>query len=105
MVIRDSSGFSVRPTTSESILNPRAANIPATRANTPGSFITNAEITCRIRLLPEKPSRAFYRPLAKVVERSMELANDKPAQRPIIQILRYQVATNGQILLPRRRLS
>ena len=44
-VMRDSSGFSVRPTTRESILNPRAAKRPATVARTPGSFITNAEIT------------------------------------------------------------
>src|SRR5437867_2061160 len=50
--MRDSSGFSVRPTTSESILNPRAENSPATDASTPGSFITNAEITCRIDNTP-----------------------------------------------------
>jgi hypothetical protein len=43
--MRERSGFSVRPTTSESILNPRAENSPATEAKTPGSFITNAEIT------------------------------------------------------------
>jgi hypothetical protein len=45
MVIRDSPGSSVRPTTSESMLNPRAENMFATPASTPGSFMTSAEIT------------------------------------------------------------
>ena len=44
-VMRLSSGFSVRPTTSESMLNPRAENMLATFASTPGSLITSAEIT------------------------------------------------------------
>ena len=47
-VMRDSSGFSVRPTTRESMLNPRAEKSPDTRERTPGSFITNADITCRM---------------------------------------------------------
>ena len=48
-VMRENSAFSVRPTTSESMLKPRAANIPATFAKTPGSLITSAEITCRMK--------------------------------------------------------
>jgi hypothetical protein len=45
IVMRDRAGSSVRPTTSESMLKPRAENMLATFANTPGSLITSAEIT------------------------------------------------------------
>src|SRR5579859_2775900 len=40
MVMRETSGFSVRPTVSESILNARRRNNEATRVNTPGLFST-----------------------------------------------------------------
>src|ERR1700692_1754847 len=40
MVMRDTSGFSVRPTVSESILNARRRNSEATRVSTPGLFST-----------------------------------------------------------------
>src|ERR1700756_5732234 len=40
MVIRETSGFSVRPTVSESILNARRRNSDATRVSTPGLFST-----------------------------------------------------------------
>jgi hypothetical protein len=36
------------------MLKPRAENIPATLAKTPGSLITSAEITDRIDKTPEK---------------------------------------------------
>src|ERR1035437_10973334 len=40
MVMRDTSGFSVRPTVSESILKARRRNSEATRVSTPGLFST-----------------------------------------------------------------
>src|SRR5580658_9000292 len=40
MVIRETSGFSVRPTVSESMLNARRRNSEATRVSTPGLFST-----------------------------------------------------------------
>src|SRR5271165_6644687 len=40
MVMRETSGFSVRPTVSESILNARRRNNEATRVSTPGLFST-----------------------------------------------------------------
>src|ERR1700683_4188676 len=40
MVMRDTSGFSVRPTVSESMLNARRRNSEATRVSTPGLFST-----------------------------------------------------------------
>ncbi len=43
MVIRDTSGCSVSPTASESMLKPRRANRPATRARMPGLFSTSTD--------------------------------------------------------------
>src|SRR5438270_9881583 len=40
MVMRDTSGFSVRPTVSESMLKARRRNSDATRVSTPGLFST-----------------------------------------------------------------
>src|SRR5271166_2272070 len=40
IVIRETSGFSVRPTVSESMLNARRRNSEATRVRTPGLFST-----------------------------------------------------------------
>src|SRR5580704_2444887 len=40
MVMRDTSGFSVRPTVSESMLKARRRNSDATRVKTPGLFST-----------------------------------------------------------------
>ena len=40
MVIRETSGFSVRPTVSESMLNARRRNSDTTRDSTPGLFST-----------------------------------------------------------------
>src|SRR5712692_9149840 len=40
MVMRDTSGFSVRPTVSESMLKARRRNSEATRVSTPGLFST-----------------------------------------------------------------
>src|SRR5215217_2882893 len=47
IVIRDRPASSVGPTASESMLNPRAANSPATRVNTPGLSSTSTEMVCR----------------------------------------------------------
>src|SRR5215217_6156394 len=45
-VIRETSGSSVGPTASVSMLNPRRLNRPAIRARTPGRFSTRIERTC-----------------------------------------------------------
>ncbi len=43
IVMRETVGSSVGPTASDSMLNPRRANIPAMRARTPGLFWTSTE--------------------------------------------------------------
>jgi hypothetical protein len=48
IVMRERLGSSVRPTTRLSMLKPRAENIPATPASTPGSLITRADNTWRM---------------------------------------------------------
>src|SRR5690348_4878431 len=48
MVIRETSGFSVSPTASESMLKPRRENSPDTRARTPGLFSTSTESVCLV---------------------------------------------------------
>src|SRR5581483_4848975 len=62
IVIRDRWSSPVGPTASESMLNPRAANRPATRVSTPGLSSTSTEIVCRLpfmrRAPPPDPSRA-----------------------------------------------
>ncbi len=45
-VIRETSGSSVGPTASVSMLNPRRLNRPAIRARTPGLFSTSSDRTC-----------------------------------------------------------
>src|SRR5689334_3664015 len=54
MLMRDSSGSSVRATVRLSMLYPRADNTPVTRINAPGLFSTNREISCNINT----PSRS-----------------------------------------------
>lgn len=46
--MRERSSTSVAHTTSESMLNPRAARIPDTRDRTPGSFCTRQFRVCRV---------------------------------------------------------
>src|SRR5258707_62178 len=46
MVIREISGLSVTETASDSMLKPRRANRPDTRARTPGWFSTSTVIVC-----------------------------------------------------------
>src|SRR5664279_4428386 len=48
MVIRDTSGFSVGPTASEWMLNPRRENSDDTRASTPGLFSTRTDSVWRV---------------------------------------------------------
>ena len=48
MVIRDTSGFSVGPTASEWMLNPRRENSDETRASTPGLFSTSTDNVWRV---------------------------------------------------------
>src|SRR5680860_908512 len=50
MVMRDTSSTSVGPTASESMLNPRRLNSPATRARTPGRFSTRTDNVCVLTL-------------------------------------------------------
>src|SRR6516225_3128867 len=51
MVMRDTSGFSVRPTVSESMLKARLRNKDATRVSTPGLFSTYTTNVFSIGLL------------------------------------------------------
>src|SRR6476620_5042640 len=48
IVMRDSPGCSVGPTASDSMLNPRRLNSPATRASTPGLFSTRTDRVCLV---------------------------------------------------------
>src|SRR5680860_421713 len=50
IVMRDTSSTSVGPTASESMLNPRRLNSPATRARTPGRFSTRTDNVCVLTL-------------------------------------------------------
>lgn len=64
MHMRLRSRTSVEHTTNESILNPRAARIPDTRDNTPGSFCTRQLRTCllfagfRVKKARQEPSHS-----------------------------------------------
>ena len=51
-VIRETAGSMVSATDSDSMLNPRPENSPATRLKTPNSFSTMTEIVWRIPSLP-----------------------------------------------------
>src|SRR5580704_12899843 len=58
IVIREISSCSVGPTASESMLNPRRENSPATRTSSPGLFSTKTDNVCLLMfVLP--PSRAL----------------------------------------------
>src|ERR1700688_4201302 len=59
--MRETSGFSVRPTVSESMLKARRRNSEATRVNTPGLFstcTTNVFIICFSRVRGRFDNRA-----------------------------------------------
>ncbi len=57
IVIRESPSVSVGPTASESMLNPRAENRPATRVRTPGLSSTRTESVCRLMRSVPPPGR------------------------------------------------
>src|SRR6266550_7068365 len=65
IVIRDTSRCSVGPTASDSMLNPRRLNSPATRASTPGLFSTSTDSVCLLmesdRILVEDGAHAARR--------------------------------------------
>src|SRR5918912_43190 len=48
IVMRETSGFSVSPTASESMLKPRREKRPETRASTPGLFSTSTDSVCLV---------------------------------------------------------
>ena len=55
IVIRETSGCSVGPTASESMLKPRRENNADTRASTPGLFSTSTDSVCL--LISRSPRR------------------------------------------------
>ena len=62
IVIRETSGCSVGPTASDSMLKPRRLNSPATRASTPGLFSTSTDRVCLVMssaldLVPDRAGR------------------------------------------------
>src|SRR5258706_12241406 len=58
MVMRETSGFAVRPTASESMLNARGWNNQATRVSTPGLFSTYTTNVFSIRV--SRVRRCFF---------------------------------------------
>src|ERR1700730_13223550 len=63
MVMRETSGFSVRPTVSESILKARRRNSDATRVSTPGLFSTYTTYVFSMCSLFVASTQHFYSPL------------------------------------------
>src|SRR5271166_4563505 len=98
MVMRDTSGFSVRPTVSESMLKARRRNREATRVSTPGLFSTYTTNVFSIGLLVGGSLNDGTRSPYHFVQRRSRC--DHGIHR--IFLLHLEINQHRTIVLPRR---
>jgi len=106
IVMRETSGFSVRPTVSESILNARRRNSEATRVKTPGLFSTcttnvfsifsHASVAVSISGFGRRIISCSPAPAATIGKRHLPCPPGSRSARPFMLVRHLHVGTTSE---------